>query len=219
MGKEAPESRIYQLLSARQKTLSTAESLTGGMIGSIITSVPGVSSVYCGGVITYSNEEKHQLVSVSTKTLKKYGAVSKKCAKEMAEGCAKLFSSDCSIAVTGNAGPTGSEDKPVGLVYIGLCVDGEVSAKKYRFEGDRESIRRQTAEEALSLLLAALKEKGGKKAKASGKKQDKKAGRKEKKEKKASVPEKAHAETSAPETSAPETSVPETPAADTPAET
>lgn len=147
---------LVTILKERNMTLSTAESCTGGMLAERITSVPGVSAVYAGGFVTYATKEKHRMLGVPKKTLKELGAVSRKTAKQMAAGAAEKTRTDVSISVTGNAGPDASEGKPVGLVYIGICVDGKASGKKYMFEGDRQSIREQAAEAALQLCMEKL---------------------------------------------------------------
>lgn len=148
--------RLVSLLLENNMTLSTAESCTGGLLASKITSVPGVSAVYAGGFVTYATIEKHKMLGVPKKTLKKLGAVSKKTAKQMASGAAKRTGTDTAISVTGNAGPDASEGKPVGLVYIGICIDGKSSGHKFMFTGDRQSIREQAADMGLKLLAEKL---------------------------------------------------------------
>jgi len=136
------------------KTLVTAESLTGGGIGAALTSVSGSSAVYKGGVISYTNEVKHRILGVPADVLEKYGAVSGPVAGAMAEGVRKLLDADVSVSVTGLAGPGGDEyGNSVGTVFIGYS-DAEITeVKRFLFCGDRESIRKQTAEEALKLIL------------------------------------------------------------------
>ena len=143
------------VLSALQgKTLGTAESLTGGGIGAWLTSVSGASEVFKGGVISYTNEVKHELLGVSLHTLKVYGAVSVQTAEEMAIGARKLLQADVAVSVTGLAGPGGDEyGNPVGTVCIGYCDAGESFAVKHHFEGDREAVRNQTIRAALELVL------------------------------------------------------------------
>ena len=142
------------LTALQGKSLVTAESLTGGGIGAALTSVSGSSAVYKGGVISYTNEVKHRILGVPRDILDQYGAVSEPVAKAMAEGVRKLLEADVAVSVTGLAGPGGDEyGNPVGTVFIGYsdCVLTEV--KHFLFSGDRESIRKQTAEEALKLVL------------------------------------------------------------------
>ena len=136
------------------KTLVTAESLTGGGIGSALTSVPGSSAVYKGGVISYTNEIKEKLLGVSRDSLEKHGAVSRKVAGEMVSGVRKLMHADVAVSVTGLAGPGGDDfGHPVGTVYIGYEDDQRLLVRRFNFDGDRNSVRLQTIEAALSLIL------------------------------------------------------------------
>ena len=140
------------------KTLVTAESLTGGGIGAALTSVPGSSAVYKGGIISYTNEVKHRLLGVPEEILHQYGAVSEPVAKAMAEGARKALEADIAVSVTGLAGPTGDEfGNPVGTVFIGYSDSGTTLVKHCLFSGDRESIRNQTIEAALNLVLTMQK--------------------------------------------------------------
>lgn len=141
---------------ARALTCATAESCTGGGIGAMITSVAGSSSVYLGGIISYANEVKRDVLGVSEEILNTVGAVSKECAEAMALGAKRLTKADCAVAVTGIAGPGGGTDeKPVGLVWFGVATKDAVYSGKKIFAGDRESVRAQTAEHALGLLISA----------------------------------------------------------------
>lgn len=136
------------------KTLVTAESLTGGGIGAVLTAVPGSSAVYKGGVISYTNWVKETVLGVSHETLENYGAVSLQTAEEMAVGARKLLQADVAVSVTGLAGPGGDEyGNPVGTVCIGFCNQWESFAVKHHFEGSREDVRRQTIRAALELVL------------------------------------------------------------------
>ena len=140
------------------KTLVTAESLTGGGIGAALTSVSGASAVYKGGIISYTNAVKHNLLGVPEENLKQYGAVSEPVAKAMAEGARKALESDIAVSVTGLAGPSGDEfGNPVGTVFIGYSDSGTTLVKHCLFSGDRESIRNQTIEAALNLVLTMQK--------------------------------------------------------------
>ena len=142
------------LKTLRGKTLVTAESLTGGGIGAWLTSVSGASEVFKGGVISYTNEVKHELLGVSLQTLKVHGAVSLQTAEEMAVGARNLLKADVAVSVTGLAGPGGDEyGNPVGTVCIGYCDAGKSFAVKHHFEGDREAVRNQTIRAALELVL------------------------------------------------------------------
>lgn len=136
------------------KTLVTAESLTGGMIGSVLTSVPGASAVYKGGVVGYVNEVKAEILGVPAEVLTQYGAVSEQTAGYMASGVRKLLKADYAVSVTGLAGPTGDEfGHAVGTVFIGFDSEPKSLVKQYRFTGSREEVRQQTVEAALQLIL------------------------------------------------------------------
>lgn len=142
------------LNALKGKTLATAESITGGGIGSALTAVPGSSSVYKGGVISYCNEIKHKLLGVDPVVLDQWGAVSAPVAEAMAIGAKKALCTDAAVSVTGLAGPGGDEfGNPVGTVFIGYADNSAVLSRKYVFEGDRESVRGQTIAAALGLVL------------------------------------------------------------------
>ena len=137
------------------KTLVTAESLTGGGIGAALTAVSGSSAVYKGGIISYTNEVKHQLLGVPGDTLEQFGAVSEPVARAMAEGVRKQLEADVAVSVTGLAGPGGDDyGNPVGTVYIGYDDGTNATVCHHCFQGSREEIRNQTIEEALKLILA-----------------------------------------------------------------
>ena len=146
--------KIAETLKARGEVFCTAESCTGGQIAKTVTDLAGVSSVFFGGVVSYANEIKEKLLGVRRETLEKFGAVSEQTAAEMAAGAVSALDVDFSVAVTGIAGPDGgSEEKPVGLVYI-ACADNKVNVKvaKNLFSGDRKAVRDQTTETALRML-------------------------------------------------------------------
>lgn len=139
------EEILISLLKIHGYIITTAESCSGGLLAGRIVNVSGASDVFKMGVVTYANEAKHKLLGVSNKTLKKHGAVSKKTAKEMARGAAKLADADVAVSVTGIAGPTGgTKEKPVGLVFIGCRVKDKTKVLECHFEGTREQIREQT---------------------------------------------------------------------------
>lgn len=153
------EDVVVGLLKENDLTITTAESCTGGMIAARLVDVPGVSDVFKEGFITYSNKAKRLRLAVKKSTLVKYGAVSSETAKEMAKGVAFLTKADVSVVVTGIAGPDGAtEDKPVGLVYIGCMVCGRVKVREFRFDGDRKSVREQTVTAALAMLRMSVLE-------------------------------------------------------------
>lgn len=143
------------------QTLATAESLTGGGIGEALTAVPGASAVYAGGVISYVNAVKEQVLGVSPETLVRFGAVSGPTASQMARGVRELLKADVAVSVTGLAGPGGDEfGHSVGTVFIGYD-DGEINlAKPCHFQGDRQAIRQQTIRAALELVLEMAQKSG-----------------------------------------------------------
>ncbi|EMS71878.1 competence/damage-inducible protein A [Ruminiclostridium cellobioparum] len=135
-----------ELLSGHKLTLATAESCTGGLISQMLTNIPGISSVFMGGAVTYSNDAKEEYLGVRRDTLLQYGAVSRQTAAEMAAGVRSRLKTDIGVAVTGIAGPDGgTPDKPVGLVYIGLSSEKGTVTKELRLLGNRKRIRTITA--------------------------------------------------------------------------
>ena len=136
------------------KTLATAESCTGGGIGAALTAIPGSSAVYKGGVISYTNEVKHNLLGVDYALLDTFGAVSAPVAEAMAAGARKALKADIAVSVTGLAGPGGDDfGHPVGRVYIGYADEKRTIHREFTFSGDREEVRKQAVEEALKLIL------------------------------------------------------------------
>ena len=145
-------SKVIEILKG--KTLATAESCTGGGIGATLTSVPGSSAVYKGGVVSYTNDVKMGVLGVPTEWIEKYGAVSPWVAMEMASGVRGLLHTDVAVSVTGLAGPGGDEyGHPVGTVYIAYEDRKRNGVHHYKFEGDRESVRQQAVDAALKLIL------------------------------------------------------------------
>ena len=144
-----------KVISALQgKTIVTAESLTGGGIGAVLTGVPGASAVFKGGVISYTDEVKQEVLGVPKAYLATFGAVSAPVAEAMAVGVRDLLRADVAVAVTGLAGPSGDAfGNEVGTVFIGYADDRGVSAGEYHFTGDREAVRAQTIEMALQVIL------------------------------------------------------------------
>ncbi len=161
---ETLEMALTKLLIKKKYTMTTAESCTGGMIAARMVNAPGVSAVLKSGFITYANEAKEELLGVSHDTLEKFGAVSRETAEEMAEGAVKAAHTDVALAVTGIAGPDGgTKEKPVGLVYIGVNVRGNVEVREYHFSGSRQKIRESVTAAALTFLrekLLASEERG-----------------------------------------------------------
>ena len=151
------QSVVAKLLLERNLTISIAESCTGGKLSSMLIEVPGISKVFFEGAITYSNEAKMHTLGVKSETLDKYGAVSEECAKEMAEGIAKYTGSKISISTTGIAGPDGgTEYKPVGLVYIGLFLNGKTKVYKVNCSRTRIDIINRASRFALNFLREEL---------------------------------------------------------------
>ena len=146
---------LVRLLAKRGLTISTAESCTGGLVSAKIVGVAGASEVFREGFVTYSNKAKRKTLDVSKSTIRKEGAVSAQTAKEMAVGAALMADTDIAVSVTGNAGPSAEEGKPVGLVYIGVYAGGKAKAFEYRFEGGRNEVRAAAADEAVRVALAA----------------------------------------------------------------
>ncbi len=151
------EEKIVDRLKERGWQVTCAESCTGGMIASTLVNVAGVSDVFMESYVTYANASKHKLIGVSTEALNTFGAVSRQVAEQMAKGAAKEASAQAAVAVTGIAGPDGgTEEKPVGLVYIGCYVDGKIYVTENHFKGSRMEIRRKTTQAALTLLYECL---------------------------------------------------------------
>ena len=147
--------KASEIIHALQgKTLVTAESLTGGGIGAVLTAVPGASNVYKGGIISYTDEVKRSMLGVSKQDLELYGAVSEPVARQMAQGARRGLHADIAVSVTGLAGPTGDEyGHEVGTVFIGYEDAAHAVVKEFHFSGTREEVRNQTIEAALSLIL------------------------------------------------------------------
>ena len=150
------ESRLVAACKERGVTVATAESCTGGLIAARLTSVPGASAVFLGGVVSYSNAVKRDLLGVPQEVLERMGAVSAECAAAMASGARERLKADVAVSVTGIAGPDGgTPQKPVGLVFIGVAMAMGARAERVMFAGDRSAIRRQASDRALALLLEA----------------------------------------------------------------
>ena len=153
------EKAVVDLLLANKLTISTVESCTGGLVAARLINVAGVSEVFKSGYIAYSNKAKRRLLGIKKSLLVKHGAVSKETAREMAKGAALVSKADVTVSVTGIAGPDGgTEEKPVGLVYIGCSVCGKVTVKEYHFSGSRAKIRESTVSAALTLMRECILE-------------------------------------------------------------
>lgn len=153
------EKAILDFMSARNLTLSTAESCTGGYIAHLITQHPGCSAVYAGGAVSYSYELKESMLGVKQETLHTYGAVSEQTVSEMAAGAVKQFNTDYSVAVSGTAGPDGgTADKPVGTVWIAVASKTDVQARLFKFGNKRIQNIERSASAALTMILGRLKQ-------------------------------------------------------------
>jgi len=151
--------KIVNSLKRKKLKLAIAESCTGGMLSSAITSVSGSSKVFNLGLVTYSNESKIKVLKVSKKIIKRYGAVSEEVCKNMVKNISKIGKTNMSLSVTGIAGPGGgTRKKPVGLVYIGIKKNNIINIKKYLFKNKgRSYIQRATVNKCLELILSTLK--------------------------------------------------------------
>src|ERR1019366_592513 len=150
---------VLDLLRSRRMRIAVAESCTGGMLGARITAIPGSSDVMLGGVIAYANDVKESQLGVRVETLREHGAVSEEPAREMAAGACARFGADVGVGITGIAGPAGgTPEKPVGTVCLAVSASGAVRSTKVQMIGDRDEIRRRSAQAALNLVRRALSE-------------------------------------------------------------
>lgn len=155
------EDQVLELFRARAWTLAVAESCTGGLIGHRLTQVPGSSEYFLGGVISYSDRIKIELLGVAKSTIVRDGAVSEETARQMALGARARFGSSFGLAVTGIAGPAGgSSRKPVGLTWIGVASPDGERIERFQFDGDRDENKEQAATQALQLLLELARATG-----------------------------------------------------------
>lgn len=151
------QEQLGELLKSKKLTLAVAESCTGGLVGAAVTSIGGSSEYFRGGVIAYDNSIKHDVLGVPRYDLDRYGAVSDPVVCAMAYGAARVCNSDCSVSVSGIAGPGGgTEEKPVGLVFIGAFFRGKTQSCSFLFNGSRSSIREQSVKAALDFLIGII---------------------------------------------------------------
>lgn len=153
---ECLEEAVVKLLRKHDLKICTAESCTGGLLAGRFVNVSGASEIFNQGYVTYSNKAKRKMLEVDKTTLRKYGAVSRQTAKEMALGAVLASGADIGISVTGVAGPVPDEDKPVGLVYIGCCHGDHVFVEEFNFHGNRQKIREQSVIKALDLVRRVI---------------------------------------------------------------
>jgi len=150
--------KLQNILRENKKTITTAESCTGGLVAHCITNISGSSDIFDGGIISYSNKIKKQELNVKNETLEKFGAVSKEVVSEMLDGAIKKFNANYAIAISGIAGPTGgTENKPVGTVVIGVSDDkNEKDIKIYHFKGDRKMVQVRASKTSFEKILKFL---------------------------------------------------------------
>ncbi len=149
--------KVLKYLIENKITIATAESCTAGMIAARIGDMSGVSEIFSEGFITYSNEAKEKNLGVPHEIFENFGAVSEECARAMAEGVARVTGSRLGVSATGIAGPTGgTATKPVGTVYMGVCLDGVTTVEKCIFSGDRKEVRTQTVEAVFAHIKKRL---------------------------------------------------------------
>ena len=150
---------LINLLAKKKLKISIAESCTGGLLASTITSVSGASRIFNLGLVTYSNQAKIKVLKVNKNIIRKYGAVSHECCLEMVKNLSKISRANINVSITGVAGPKGgTKQKPVGLVYIGIMKVNKIQVNKYMFKGNnRATIQKATVKKALDLVLKATK--------------------------------------------------------------
>ena len=152
--------QVVRQFTEKGMTLGTAESLTAGLIAATVADVSGASAVLMGGVVSYDPRVKHEVLGVSQEVIDTVGVVSEACALQMADGARKLLKVDVALSATGVAGPTGgTAENPVGTVWLGVSTAEGTIARRFQFDGDRQSVRRQTAETAIRLALDVLASK------------------------------------------------------------
>lgn len=151
------EEKLVKILMEKGLSISTAESCTGGLIAGTIVNVAGASAVFNEGFVTYSNEAKEKRLGVSHDTLENKGAVSEETVKEMAQGLRRVTGADVAIVSSGIAGPDGgTEEKPVGLVYLCCSTGNELYVSKNIFKGDRQQVREQAVRTAIELVIDSI---------------------------------------------------------------
>ena len=152
---------VLESLVARGETLATAESLTGGLLASVITDVPGASRAFAGSVVSYATRVKVSVLDVPAEVVDGHGVVSEECALAMARGVRRRLDATWGVATTGVAGPDSQEGRPVGTVWVAVAGPDVVRARLLALEGDRRAIREASCEAAVSLLLDLLREEPG----------------------------------------------------------
>lgn len=158
---ETDAAALLTALRGQRLTLVTAESLTGGGLGALLTAVPGASDVYLGGIVAYSTRLKQVLLGVPTELVAEHGVVSAECAEAMARGARERLGAHLAVSTTGVAGPETQEGRPVGLVYLGLSGAALTTSLRVRLSGDREEVRGRACAAALSQVRAAWRDAAG----------------------------------------------------------
>lgn len=156
---------IVNLLKELNYTISSCESLTGGLFSKLITDIPGASEIFKGSIVCYTNEIKVNVVKIKSEIINKYGVVSPECALAMAQNVTKIFNTNVAISFTGNAGPNTLENKPVGLVYLAIVFQKYFLIEELNLRGTREEIRNEVvkqAQEILKINLIKIKEESSK---------------------------------------------------------
>jgi nicotinamide-nucleotide amidase len=157
---ESPEKEVARICLEKGWRIAVAESCTGGLLGGRITSVPGSSAYFVGGVLAYSNSLKISLLRVEPEVIERHGAVSGEVARAMAEGVVTLTDADAGISITGVAGPEGSDQKPPGTVYVAVRTPGGTAVRRFHFDGDREAVREAAVRGALAVFTEQEEEPG-----------------------------------------------------------
>lgn len=147
---------LHEELVNRGATVASAESLTGGAVADVLSTAPGASQSFLGGVVSYASEVKVELLGVSQQTVDDHGVVSRQCAAEMAQGVRRLLGSDLGVSTTGVAGPESQEGKPVGRVYVAVATPESTEVVELNLDGDRAAVRRQSVEAAVAALMATV---------------------------------------------------------------
>ncbi|RYC10769.1 CinA family protein [Nocardioides zhouii] len=161
MWSEVSAARVLDALVARGETVATAESLTGGLLSSLLTDVPGASRSFVGGVVSYATRVKVSVLDVPPDLVERHGVVSEECAVAMARGVRGRLDATWGVATTGVAGPDMQDGQPVGTVWVAVAEPDHVAARLLALTGDRRAIREATCEAALSLLQDLLREEPG----------------------------------------------------------
>lgn len=143
---------IVSKLIEKNIRIGSAESLTGGLFSSTITSIPGVSKIFKGSIVSYSTLIKENVLKIDRETIDKYGVISHEIAEKMCRNAKEILDVDMALSFTGNAGPDAMEGKPVGRVYIGICYKDSVETYEFNFDGNREEIRHKCIEKAFELI-------------------------------------------------------------------